>query len=90
MEALYEGSRIDAMRAARAFGASRGHIPNAEISQAGPSRFEKHQMGLGKLRGSEHDVRPIGNNLAPEFSGRGSVTRAGHQAEGAPPEFVRM
>src|SRR5207244_2769081 len=35
------------------------------------------------LRGSKHDLRAIGNDLAPGFSAR-AVHRGGHEAERAP------
>src|SRR5216684_1461837 len=40
-------------------------------------------MGLENLGPGKHDVRAMGNDLAPEFPAR-SVYRRGHEAEGAP------
>src|SRR5437773_8149115 len=40
-------------------------------------------MRLENFRGSDHDFRAIGNDLAPEFS-PGVARRGGHKTEGAP------
>src|SRR5260370_25759640 len=72
---------FDAMRRRESVWGVRGQIHDAEIRQAALA-FEKHQVGLENLRGSKHDVRAIGNDLAPEFSAR-VAHRGGHEAEGA-------
>jgi len=70
------------MRSRKSVRGVRGQIHNAEIRQAALA-FEKHEVGLEDFRGCEHDVRAIGNDLAPEFSARVGH-RSGHESEGAP------
>src|SRR5258708_3522372 len=72
---------FDAMRHRKSVWGVCGQIHKAEIRQAALA-FEKHAVGLENFRGSKHDVRAIGNNLAPEFSARFSHGR-GHEPEGA-------
>src|SRR6267378_400218 len=75
-------AEFDAMRRRKSVWGVRGQIHNAEIRQAALA-FEKHEVGLEDFRGCEHDVRAIGNDLAPEFTARVGH-RSGHESEGAP------
>src|SRR5258708_3703604 len=73
---------FDAMRRRKSAWGVRRQIHNAEIRQAALA-FEQHEVRLENFRGSKHDLRAIGNDLAPEFSARVGH-RGGHKAEGAP------
>src|ERR1700687_1640201 len=73
---------FDAMRRPKSVWGVRGQIHNAKIRQAALA-FEKYKVGLENFRGSKHDVRAIGNDLAPEFAARVGH-RGSHQAEGTP------
>ncbi len=73
---------FDAMRRRKSAWGIGGQIHNAEIGQAALA-FEKHQVCPENFHGSKHDVRAIGNDLAPGFSARVGH-RSGHEAEGAP------
>src|SRR5260370_1628232 len=72
---------FDGMRRRKSVWGVRRQIHNAEIRQAALA-FEEHQVRLENFHGSKHDIRAMGNDLAPEFLA--SVGhRGGHEAEGA-------
>src|SRR6266567_303628 len=61
--------KFNAMRRRERAGSIRGQIHDAKIGKAALA-FEQYQVALENLRRCNHDLRAIGNNLAPEFSAR--------------------
>ena len=73
---------LDAMRCRKNIWGDRGQIHDAKMREAALA-FKKHEVVPESLRGSQHDVRAMGDDLTPGFSAS-FAHRGGHQAEGAP------
>ena len=60
----------------------RSQVHDAQIGKTAVA-LEQDEMVLESFRGSEHDFRPIRNNLSPEFPA-GLMDRGDHDAKRAP------